>query len=73
MIVVTFELLAASGTGRRERMVSFVTLGAERRWCRAAVPTRPVAPVRMRCMARLGIGVQGLEMEIGSELGFLRL
>lgn len=30
-----------------------------------AVPMRPVAPVRMMCMIRLGIGVQGLDIGLG--------
>lgn len=62
---MTFGLLAARGTTRRERMVTLVTLGAERRWCRVAVPMRPVAPVRMICMIRLGMEVQGLDIGLG--------
>ena len=30
-----------------------------------AVPMRPVAPVRMMCMIRLGMEVQGLDIGLG--------
>lgn len=35
------------------------------------MPTRPVAPVRIRCMIRLGIWVQGLD--IRSMAGYLEI
>ena len=50
MITFTFSCPSAMGTGRRLRTVMAVTAGVTSRVWRQAEPTRPVAPVRIRCI-----------------------
>lgn len=51
MITLTFSWPSACGTGLRDRTETLVTVGVFIIWWRTPLPTRPVAPVRMRCIS----------------------
>lgn len=71
MITLTFGCPSAIGTGLLLRTETAVTDSKAIIWWRTAEPTRPVAPVRMRCilegMKEVDAGL-GLELENWTEM-----
>lgn len=54
------------GTGLRERMETLVMAGVVSMECRTPEPTRPVAPVRMRCIVSCVVFSMDFKLKDGS-------